>query len=224
MRFFGWGELLYILGALRWTLLLSAVAFAGGGAAGFLIALLKSSRVPPLRWFATLYIRLFQGTPLLMQLFLAYYGLIVLTGLRIDAWSAVAITFTCYAAAFLGDIWRGCIEAIAREQWEAARALSLHRWATLRLVILPQAARIAIPPTVGFLVQLIKGTSVASIIGFVELTRAGQLMTNVTFQPMTIYPVVAALYFLLCWPLSLLGRALERRIDGPRIGAELQQA
>src|SRR5947209_18721419 len=104
MRIFGWGEFLFIVGALRWTLLLSAVAFAGGSGAGFLIALAKICPFPPLRGSATLCILLFQGTPLLMQLFLAYYGLAVLTGLRIDAWSAVALAFTCYAAAYLGDI------------------------------------------------------------------------------------------------------------------------
>jgi polar amino acid transport system permease protein len=213
MRFFGWSEFLFILGALRWTVLLSLVAFVGGGLGGFAIALLKTSRLPPLRWLATFYIRLFQGTPLLMQLFLVYYGVAVLTGIRIDPWPAVIIAFTAYAAAILGDIWRGCIEAVPREQWEAAEALSLRRPAIMRLVILPQAVRIAIPSTVGFLVQLIKGTSVASIIGFVELTRAGQLMTNVTFQPMTIYPVVAGLYFALCWPLSMLSQALEKRMD-----------
>jgi polar amino acid transport system permease protein len=173
----------------------------------------KTSRLPPLRWLATFYIRLFQGTPLLMQLFLVYYGVAVLTGIRIDPWPAVIIAFTAYAAAILGDIWRGCIEAVPREQWEAAEALSLRRPSIMRLVILPQAVRIAIPPTVGFLVQLIEGTSVASIIGFVELTRAGQLMTNVTFQPMTIYPVVAGFYFALCWPLSMLSQALEKRMD-----------
>src|SRR5215216_479015 len=125
MRFFGWPEFLFILGALRWTVLLSLIAFVGGGVGGFVIALLKTSRVPPLRWLATLYIRLFQGTPLLMQLFLVYYGLAVLLGVRIDAWPAVTIAFTAYAAAFLGDIWRGCIEAVPRQQWEAAEALSL---------------------------------------------------------------------------------------------------
>jgi polar amino acid transport system permease protein len=192
MRQFGWNELLFILLAVRWTLLLSLVAFAGGIVGGMMIALMKTSTVAPLRWAATIYVRLFQGTPLLMQLFLAYYGITVLTGVRIDPWPAVIIAFTAYAAAFLGDVWRGCIEAVPRAQWEAAEALSLRRLAIMRLVILPQAARIAIPPTVGFLVQLIKGTSVASIIGFVELTRAGQLMTNVTFQPMTIYPLVGA--------------------------------
>jgi polar amino acid transport system permease protein len=219
MRQFGWNELLFILLALRWTLLLSLVAFVGGLVGGMLIALMKISTVAPLRWAATVYVRLFQGTPLLMQLFLAYYGVTVLTGVRIDPWPAVMIAFTAYAAAFLGDIWRGCIEAVPREQWEAAEALSLRRLAIVRLVILPQAAGIALPPTVGFLVQLIKGTSVASIIGFVELTRAGQLMTNVTFQPMTIYPLVAGLYFALCWPLSMLSQALERRMDAARATA-----
>ncbi|TMH17333.1 MAG: amino acid ABC transporter permease [Betaproteobacteria bacterium] len=154
-----------------------------------------------------------QGTPVLMQLFLAYYGLAVLTGIRIDPWPAVTLAFTMYAAAFLGEIWRGAIQAIPRQQWEAAAAIPLAPAAQLRHVILPQAFRIAIPPTVGFLVQLIKGTSIASIIGFVELTRAGQLIVNVTFQPMVVYPLVAVLYFALCWPISLAALRLERRID-----------
>jgi hypothetical protein len=110
---------------------------------------------------------------------------------RIDPWPAVTLAFTMYAAAFLGEIWRGAIQAIPRTQWEAAAALPLSPLAQLRHVILPQALRIAIPPTVGFLVQLIKGTSIASIIGFVELTRAGQLIVNVTFQPMIVYPIIA---------------------------------
>ena len=97
----------------------------------------------------------------------------MLTGLRIEPWPAVTLAFTMYAAAFLGEIWRGAIQAIPRQQWEAAAAIPLAPAAQLRYVILPQAFRIAIPPTVGFLVQLIKGTSIASIIGFIELTRAG---------------------------------------------------
>ena len=137
----------------------------------------------------------------------------MLTGLRIDAWPAVTLAFTMYAAAFLGEIWRGAIQAIPQQQWEAAAAIPLAPAARMRYVILPQAFRIAIPPTVGFLVQLIKGTSIASIIGFVELTRAGQLIVNVTFQQMVVYPLVAVLYFTLCWPLSLMALRLERRID-----------
>jgi polar amino acid transport system permease protein len=201
------------LAALRWTVALTLVAFIGGGIGGFVVALMRVSQFRAARWLSSLYITVLQGTPLLMQLFLAFYGLTVLTGLRLDKWPAVALAFTLYAAAFLGDIWRGTIEAIPRTQWEAGAALALPRWRIMRHIILPQAARIAIPPTVGFLVQLIKNTSVAAIVGFVELTRAGQLMVNVTFQPMIVYPVVAALYFAICWPISLAAGRLEARLD-----------
>jgi len=212
-RDFGPAEFLFLLLALRWTVALTLVAFVGGGIGGFVIAMMRVSRIRAVRAAATLYVTLLQGTPLLMQLFLAFYGLAVLTGVRLDAWPAVALAFTLYAAAFLGDIWRGTIEAIPLQQWEAAAALALPRWQTMRRVILPQAARIAIPPTVGFLVQLIKNTSVAAIVGFVELTRAGQLMVNVTYQPMMVYPLVAALYFAVCWPISFAAGRLEARLD-----------
>jgi polar amino acid transport system permease protein len=212
-RSFGPSEFLFLLAALRWTLLLSLVAFVGGGVVGFLIAILRTTNSRVLRWLTAGYIQLFQGTPVLMQLFLFYYGLAVLYNVQVDAWPAVALAFTLYAGAFLGEIWRGSIQAIPRTQWEASACLSLGYIEQLRFVILPQAMRISIPPTVGFLVQLVKGTSIAAIIGFVELTRAGQLIVNVTFQPMVVYPIVAALYFAVCWPLSLFSRTLERRID-----------
>jgi polar amino acid transport system permease protein len=215
-RDFEWPEFVFLLAGLRWTVLLALLAFVAGTVAGLAIALLRTARTAALRWVARGYIGLFQGTPLLMQLFLVYFGLAVLTGVRMDPWPAVATAFTLYAAAFLGEIWRGAIEAVPRTQWEAAQALALPRHVILLRVVLPQAFRIAIPPTVGFLVQLVKGTSVAAIIGFVELTRAGQLMVNVTFQPMVVYPVVAVLYFAVCWPLSLLAQRLERRLDRQR--------
>ena len=212
-RSFGLSEFIYLLAALRWTLLLSLVAFLGGGVVGFVIAILRTTNSRVLRLLTVGYIQLFQGTPVLMQLFLFYYGLAVLYNMQVDAWPAVALAFTLYAGAFLGEIWRGSIQAIPRTQWEASACLSLSYVQQLRFVILPQAMRISIPPTVGFLVQLVKGTSIAAIIGFVELTRAGQLIVNVTFQPMIVYPIVAALYFAVCWPLSLFSRTLERRID-----------
>jgi polar amino acid transport system permease protein len=212
-RSFGIGEFLYLLAAIPWTLLLSLGALVGGGIVGLFIAILRTSPFRALRWLATSYIELFQGTPVLMQLFVTYYGIAVLFNIQVDAWPAVLLAFTLYSGAFLGEIWRGSIQAIPRPQWEAAEALSLSLPKQLWYVILPQAARISIPPTVGFAVQLIKSTSIAAIIGFVELTRAGQLMTDATFKPMIVYPTVAALYFLLCWPLSLLAQTLERRID-----------
>jgi polar amino acid transport system permease protein len=165
-RTFGLPEFLFLVESIRWTLLLSLVALVGGGIVGLVIALFRVAPFAPARWFAIGYIQLFQGTPVLMQLFLAYYGLAVLFGLQVDAWTAVSLAFTLYSAAFLGEIWRGSIQAIPRPQWEAAACISLGFVKQLWYVILPQAMRISIPPTVGFMVQLIKSTSIASIIGF----------------------------------------------------------
>lgn len=210
MREFGSGEFMFLLAALRWTVLLTVVAFLAGIVGGLLLVV---ARVSPWRWLrlmAAAYIQLFQGTPVLMQLFLVYYGMAVLMGVRIDAWPAVAIAFTLYASAFLAEIWRGFIQALPIGQWQAARSLALPWHLQMVLIILPQALRQSIPATIGFLVQLIKSTSIASLIGFVELTRAGQLMANVTFQPLVVYPIVALIYFMICWPLSLMGLHLEK--------------
>ena len=171
MRTFGISEFGFLIAGFRWTVLLSLIAFSGGIFLGFLIALARISNFKILRYISMSYIQIFQGTPLLIQLFIAYYGFSVLLNLKIDAWTAVSLAFTFYAAAYLGEIWRGAIQSIPYQQWETSQCLSLSYFSQLRFVILPQAFRIAIPPTVGFLVQLIKGTSVASIIGFVELTR-----------------------------------------------------
>ncbi|MBO1079453.1 amino acid ABC transporter permease [Roseomonas haemaphysalidis] len=211
MRTLGSGEILFILAAIRWTLLLSAAAFVGGSIGGMLIALMRSGRIKPLRWVAFGYIKLFQGTPLLMQLFLAFFvpGLF---GFDVDPWGAAALGLSLHASAFLGEIWRGAIETVPRGQWESSAALGLRYWSQMRLVVLPQAVPIAIPPTVGFLVQLIKGTSLASIIGFVELTRAAQVINNAVFQPFTIFGIVGLAYFAVCWPLSAYSKRMERRL------------
>jgi polar amino acid transport system permease protein len=215
MRQFGPMEAWFIISALRWTLLLSAVAFIGGGIAGMGVALARTAPPAWLRAIATGYIQIFQGTPLLMQLFLVFFGSTVL-GAGIDPLIAAAIALTLNAAAFLGEIWRGCIQAIPTGQWEAATALGMRHLSRMRYVVLPQAGKIAIAPTVGFLVLLLKSTSLASIIGFVEITRAGQIINNVTFQPFLVFGLVATIYFLLCWPLSHLSQRLERRFGTVR--------
>lgn len=207
---FGIGELRFLLWGLGWTVLLSALAFAGGGAVGLLVALLRTSPSAVLRRVMAAYIGVFQGTPLLLQLFCVYYGLGLL-GIQLPAWASVAIGFTLNASAFLGEIWRGGIEALPRGQSEAAAALGLRYLARIRHVILPQALRVTQPATVGYLVQLIKGTSLAAIVGFIELTRAGQIVSNSTFQPILVFGVVGAIYFVLCWPLSLYSARLEAR-------------
>ena len=149
--------------------------------------------------------------PLIMVVqFVAFVGAYRAPG-DLNPWVAAGIALVLNSSAFLGQIWRGCIEAIPRGQREAADALSLSYRDRMRDVILPQAVRIAVAPTVGYMVQIIKGTSLAAIIGFTEVTRAGQIINNATFQPLTVFSAVATIYFLLCWPLSLLAAAIERR-------------
>jgi len=197
--------------AARWTVALSLVAFAGGGAMGLIVAMMRVARRRPIRIAARLYIEALQGTPLLMQLFICFFGL-SLVGIETSPWIAAALALTLYAGAFLGEIWRGCIEAVPRGQWDAGASLALGYLRQMRFVILPQALRVAIPPTVGFAVQIVKGTALASIIGFVDLTKAGTMISNATLEPFLVYAFVGLIYFALCYPLSLFSRRLERKL------------
>ncbi|MEJ7686757.1 MAG: amino acid ABC transporter permease [Variovorax sp.] len=210
MRTFGFPEFLYILEAAKWTLALSLIAFIGGAILGLAIALARTSDSKTARAVSTGFIQIFQGTPLLLQLFLIFFGAPVL-GMDINPWVAAGLALILNSAAFLGEIWRGCIEAIPRGQWEAAEALNLDYSARMRDIVLPQAFKIALPPTVGYVVQIIKGTSLAAIIGFTEITRAGQIINNATFQPLYVFTTVAAIYFVICWPLSLMAAHMERK-------------
>lgn len=210
MRTFGLSEFLFIVQAAQWTLALSAIAFVGGALLGLVVALSRTSENAAARNAARVFIQVFQGTPLLLQLFLIFFGAPVL-GFDINPWVAAGVALVLNSAAFLAEIWRGCIEAVPRGQWEAAQALNLKYVARMRFVVLPQAFKIALPPTVGYMVQIIKGTSLAAIIGFTEITRAGQIINNATFQPLHVFTTVAALYFVICWPLSLLAARMERK-------------
>jgi len=203
-----WDILRNLLLAARWTVLLSLVAFAGGGLVGLGLLLARIARWPAAGPVVSAYVQLFQGTPLLIQLFLAYFGLALL-GIDVPAWLAAALALTLYSSAFLCEIWRGCVDAIPRGQWEASASLALSLREQLLHVIGPQALRIAIPPTVGFLVQVVKGTALASVIGFIELTKAGTMITNATFRPFAVYGCVALVYFALCYPISAWSRRLE---------------
>lgn len=212
IEFTTWDILRNLLLATRWTILLSLVSFAGGGALGLLLLF---GRISPNRYLSRAvgyYIELFQGTPLLMQMFLAFFGL-GLVGVDVPAWLAAGLALILWTAAFLTEIWRGCVESIAKGQWEASASLGMGRFQQMRYVILPQALKIAVPPTVGFSVQVIKGTALTSIIGFVELSKAGTVVTNATFQPFTVYGFVALIYFALCWPLSKSSQILERKLN-----------
>lgn len=208
-------HLLFLAHGALWTLGLSAIALGGGGLAGFLVALARVSPSRVVRILSTLYVQLIQGTPLLVIMFLSYFGLPAI-GVPVSPLLAAGASLTIYVGAYLGEIWRGCIESVPKPQWEAAEGLALSRTQRMFKVILPQAIRIATPPTVGFMVQIIKNTSLASVIGFVELARSGQIINNSLFEPFLIYSIIAVVYFAMCYPLSRLSRRLERRVGEGR--------
>jgi len=205
----------YVLAAARWTLLLSVIAFIGGGIGALSLLLLRYARPEIGTRFMSLYVEVLQGTPLLIQLILVFFGLPLL-GIDVSPIVAAAIGLTLYASAFLGEIWRGCVDAIGRGQWDASASLGMKFMVQMRYIILPQALRIAVPPTVGFLVQLVKSTAVTSIIGFSELVKAGNNVTNATFQPVVAYGLVAIIYFCMCFPLTHCARMLERKLSQSR--------
>jgi polar amino acid transport system permease protein len=203
-----------------WTIGLSLIALAGGGVVGFMIALARISPLKSVRIASGAYVQLIQGTPLLVILFLGYFGLAAI-GLNVSPLAAAGASLTLYVAAYLGEIWRGCIQSVPKPQWEAAEGLELSRTQRMIKVILPQAVRIATPPTVGFMVQIIKNTSLASVVGFVELMRSGQIVNNSLFEPFAVYAIIAVVYFALCYPLSLFSQKLEQRMGRGRTNLAL---
>lgn len=198
-----------LLIATKWTLILSAIAFICGGIIGFLVMLM---RISPNKWLSSLswvYIEFLQGTPLLLQLFLAFFGISIVLGVNLSPLQAATLALTAFTSAFLADIWRGSIAAIGTGQWEAASALGFGYFKKLRLIILPQALKLSIAPTVGFAVQVIKGTSLASVIGFTEISRAAAQINNVTLRSLLVFSIAGLIYFCLCYPLSILSQRLE---------------
>lgn len=202
-----------LLVATQWTIILSIIAFFFGGIVGFLVMLMRISPLKPLQFISWIYVEFFEGTPLLLQLFLAFFGISVVFGVNLSPLAAATLALTAFTSSFLADIWRGAVEALPKGQWEAASALGFGYFKKLRYIILPQAVKLAIAPTVGFLVQVIKGTSLASVIGFTELTRAASQINNVTLQALLVFAIAGAIYFLLCYPLSVWSQRVEQRLN-----------
>jgi polar amino acid transport system permease protein len=204
--------LINLLVAAKWTIILSAIAFIVGGIVGFGIMLMRISSIRWVKWLSLIYIEFFEGTPLLLQLFLAFFGISVVFGINLSPLVAATVALTTFTSSFLADIWRGSIEAIPRGQWEASAALGFGYFKQLRLVILPQAVKLSIAPTVGFLVQVIKGTSLASVIGFAEISRVATQINNVTLKSLLVFSLAGLLYFALCYPLSAWSQRLEQKL------------
>ena len=206
--------LFQLLAAARFTIYLSLIAFIGGGAVACFITLLRISKSPALQKVAALFIWIFQSVPLLMLLFLIGLGMPGLLDINIDPWTAATCALVLFTAAYLAEVWRGAVESVAKGQWEASYALNIKYSLLLRKVILPQAIKFGIAPTVGFMVQIIKGTSLAYIIGFNDLMLAGKRWANAPVlgsEPFVVFPLMAVMYFCICYPLAMFARKLEAK-------------
>lgn len=207
----------YLLQGAWGTVVLSCLTFFFSGLLGMVVALSRISPLKGVRTAASSYIQLIQGTPLLVLMGVCFYGPNLLGMNSVPALFAATLALTIQSSAYFGEIWRGCIQSVAKSQWEAAECLGLSRTQRMAKVILPQALRIATPPTVGFMVQVVKNTSIASlVIGYAELSYNSKILNNSTFEPFLYFGCAALLYFAICYPMSRWSRKLERRLNVSR--------
>lgn len=204
-----------LIAATQFTIYLTLIAFIGGGLLAAFVTFCRISPSQLANRISAAYVWLFQSTPLLMLLFLLGLGVPRLLGFDINAWLAAGTALVFYTSAYISEVWRGAIAALPIGQWEGGKALGLSFFKTLRLIVVPQAVKLSIAPTVGFMVQIIKGTSLAYIIGFHDLMSIGKRWANAPVdgtEPFIIYPLMALIYFCLCFPLALWSRRLERKL------------
>lgn len=210
----GYGELweathVELLAAAWATLQLAFGALVIGLIVGLLVALARLSKNRALRRGALIYIEVFRGTPALVQLFIVYFSLTEI-GVQFSSFQAAMIGLGLNAAAYLSEIYRSGLEAVPKGQVEAAKAIGMPHLKVLRWVVLPQAIRIVLAPIGNVAISLLKDTSVASLIAAPDLMLRAQDLSSVYFMPLEIYILVGAIYFALCYPLSLGVRLLER--------------
>ena len=202
----------FLLKGAWWTVVLSLGGMFFGLLLGFGLALLRLYGYWPLQWLARIYVSFFRGTPLLVQLFMIYYGLPQL-GIQLDPLPAALIGFSLNMAAYTAEILRAAIASIDRGQWEAAASIGMGRAQTLYRAILPQAARTALPPLGNSFISLVKDTALAATIQVPELFRQAQLITARTFEIFTMYLAAALIYWLLASVLAYVQGRLEDRVN-----------
>ncbi|MDQ6754235.1 MAG: amino acid ABC transporter permease [Actinomycetota bacterium] len=211
-RAFGWQDLIPLAKGAWLTIQLCAVSGILGIFFGLILGLARTSPSRIARWISTIYISCVRGIPILVIIFFIFFGIpLLFPGVELDKFVSAVIALTCFAAAYVAEIVRGSIEAIPKGQSEAAEALGLDYRRKLRFVILPQATKIMVPPGIGFIIGLVKDSSLVTVTGFIELTQAGNIVTNLTGDPILTFLVVAAMYFVICYGISRLGRLYEKR-------------
>ena len=207
-----WASLPTLLVGTRLTIGFALAAMVLGLPLGLIVALLRLYASGPVRWLATLYVSFIRGTPLLVQIFVIYYGLPSF-GITLSPVVGGVLALTLNAAAYLSETIRAAILSIPRGQHEAAYSVGLSRMETMRLIVLPQAARVALPSLGNSLIGLVKDTSLVSVITVVELLRSAQLVIARTFEPFGPYLAAALIYWVVSSLLELVQRRLEVRLS-----------
>jgi polar amino acid transport system permease protein len=195
------------------TALVVAISGAIGSLVGLILGLAATSLLAPARWVSNVYTNVIRGIPPLIILFFMYYALPILFPLlTFSALVTAVIGLSVYAAAYIAEIVRGSINAVPTGQTEAAEALGMRYFTRMRYVVLPQAMKIVVPPGIGFLISLVKASALASVIGYFELTDEGHIVSTQNNEPLTVFLIVAGFYFVVSYPLALVGRWYERRL------------
>jgi cystine transport system permease protein len=193
------------------TLPLTALSFAIGLVIALLVALARLSRFTPLSWLARAYVSVIRGTPLLVQLFIVFFGLGQI-GIKLDPYVAAGIAFSLNVGGYAAEIVRASILSVPRGQYEAATVIGMDYWQSMRRVVLPQAARIAVPPLSNTLLSLVKDTSLASLILVPELFREAEVAAALSTEYLALYGLAALYYWVVCYLITLAQGPLERRL------------
>lgn len=211
---FTWHHLNPLLNGLLLTLQLCLLSAIGGSILGLGIGIGQTVRFWPVRWLCVAYVNVVRGIPMLVLIFMAYFGIpLLFPSISLEGFATAFVALTLWAAAFMAEVFRGSIQAIPRGQTEAAMALGLKPTSTFRYVIYPQMMKIAFPAGLGFMLILIKESSLISVIGYVELTKAGGIVSNLTGNPLLTYLCVGLFYFVVCYGVARFGRWYEARAD-----------
>lgn len=198
-----------LLATVKVTIPLSIIAFVLALVVAVLATVMRLSGIRPLQWLSRFYVWLFRGTPILVQLFIIFYGLPA-AGITLSAWTSAILAFTLNTGSYAAETLRASVQSIPRGQLEAARTLNYTGWQTVRHVVAPQALRIALPPLGNDLIDLVKGTSLVMVITLADVFQVGRQIAATNFQPLALYAEVAVIYLAIFTVLSLLQSRLER--------------
>jgi polar amino acid transport system permease protein len=202
----------FLMSGLQMTLIISATALFFAMIGGLLLAVMDMSRFWAVRAIGLAFGEIIRNTPILVQLLWVYYVLPIVFNIRISSLSAILIGLSVYMAAFISEVYRAGIQAVPKGQREAAKVLGLTPIQSFRRIVLPQAIRLTLPPLASNFVQLIKFSSLGSVISVTEITRRGMELSSSTFRPLEIFSFIAVVYFCICWPLAMAIRIWERRL------------